>query len=83
MLKVDLFNSADNSKLFCKLRATTENLKIHADLIDYPLQFKSCPEDKKPFMTIPPYAPFKRNETTGRGVGADSENLYKQYNKLD
>jgi len=36
-LKVSLFKSIDNAKIYCKLRATTENLKIHADLIDYHL----------------------------------------------
>ena len=34
-------------------------------------------------MTVPPFAPFKRNETIGRGVSDVSEELYKKYNKYD
>ena len=34
-LKVELFTGVDSSTIFCKIRAKEENLKIHAELIEY------------------------------------------------
>jgi hypothetical protein len=36
-LDVALFYSCDKTQIFCKLRADDDNLKAHADLIDYKL----------------------------------------------
>jgi hypothetical protein len=61
MLDIKMFYSIDKDQIYCKVRASEENLKAHADLTDYKLQFVHHPEETKYFEKIPPFAPFEHN----------------------
>lgn len=82
-MKVKLFYSRDRDEIFCKIQATEENLQVHADLIDYRLQFKKQPDETLDFQQIPPYAPF---EKSNKAILISAESClayYKRYNPLD
>jgi hypothetical protein len=82
-MKVKLFYSRDRDEIFCKIQATDDNLQVHADLIDYMLQFKKQPDEILDFQRIPPYAPFEKSNKA-RLISSDScLEFYKRYNPLD
>ena len=82
-LKVDLFTGIDSSTIFCKLRSTDENLKIHAQLIKYHLQLKHQEKKTNPYMSIAPYAEFKKDKVNKEGKTVTREKIYQRYDKLD
>lgn len=64
--RVEMFHSRDNDEIFIKLWLSDENLKVHADLIDYQLQLKALTwrerlkEDKEGWSHVAPYAKYDR-----------------------
>jgi hypothetical protein len=64
--RVEMFHSRDNDEIFIKLWLSEENLKIHADLIDYQLQLKALTwrerlkEDREGWSHVAPYAKYDR-----------------------
>lgn len=61
-LAIKLFYSRDQDEIFCKIKASEHNYQVQADLIDYLLQLKRRPEDKKEgWSLICPYGPFEKS----------------------
>jgi hypothetical protein len=88
-LQVKLFYSRDKDEIFCKIRASDENLKTQADLSDYKLQIELDRDNhpKGDFRQVAPYAPFeKRDEVASSSeiqfCNSDLESKFKKYNKL-
>ena len=82
-LVVRLFYSRDKDEVFCKLRASEQNLKIQADLIDYSLQLAHLPEETLPYQAVPPYGSLEVTLKKSLLKHVDKEGLFQQYNWKD
>lgn len=89
-LEVRLFFSRDKDEIFCKVKATEENLRVHADLIDYRLQIVKDEKDGKFYYTeVAPYARFERRPEKGSSelmsyfVSPDVEKYYRRFDEYD
>jgi hypothetical protein len=89
-LEVKLFYSRDKDEIFCKLTAAEENLRIHADLIDYRLQMRKDEKDGNFYYTeVAPYARFERRPEKGSSelmsyfVSPDVEKSYRRFDEYD
>ena len=87
-LEVKLFYSRDMDEIFCKIRASDENLKTQADLGDYKLQVEidRNTETKADFRQVAPYAPFEKRDDVASSseiqfCNSDLESKFKKYNK--
>lgn len=88
-LEVKLFYSRDKDEIFCKMRASEQNLKTQADLSDYKLQIEldRSIEPKADFRQVAPYAPFEKRDDVASSSDiqfchSDLESKFKKYNKL-
>ena len=82
--EVDLFTGVDSSTIFCKVRAKEDNLKIHAELIEYHVQLRRFATTNEKYMQINPYAEFKKNKRTKNGKKMiRREAKYRRYNKYN
>lgn len=83
-LEIKAFYSRDKDEIFIKIRASEENLKVQADLMDYRLQFKTRKKESKfPFKKWAPYAPFEKDQeaTLGIKLGGSKERNFKKYDE--
>lgn len=74
--------SRDKDRIFVRIRASEENLKVAADLDNFQLQFKAGRNHTEDFKKIPPYAPFELENKSASGH-SDPENYYQKYDEYD
>lgn len=83
-LEVRLFFSRDKDEVFCKVRASEQNLKIQADLIDYPLQMVHRSDETLPYQAVPPFGAFEVTPKKSLLMKhVDKEVLFQHYNWKD
>lgn len=81
-LRISLLYSRDYQFIFCKIKASEYNLMVHADLLNYPLQYKRNMKDYYDYMYFSPYVPFNAISHQLNGK-PDNLNLYQRYSSLD
>ena len=83
-LEVRLFFSRDKDEVFCKVRASEQNLKIQADLIDYALQLAHRPDETRTYQTVPPFGSLEVTPKKSLLMKhVDKEVLFQHYNWKD
>ena len=84
--------SSDKDQIFISIKGCKHNLKVHADLIDYKLQFNLdavgiSKDSRLPYQKVLPYGPFEKSKGGRSGdmmssLGISPEKLYQRYDYL-